>query len=166
MPELLSSVRSGDALGSPCGDSAQVEDVSDKDVPTENSQVGQVNVRACSTHRARWPIAGLLLVAAWSAGCVRIAESPSRAVRIGDLVSNPAAFDGKLVTVVGRVSDVEFRNGSRGKPVRHVFNVTEDSHVVRVVATAGPTCREGSTATVNGRFSQRDGVVDATWVVC
>jgi hypothetical protein len=106
------------------------------------------------------------LLGGLATGCAALTESPSQAVTVGDLASNGTAFDGKLVTVAGRVADVELRGGSRGSPLKRGFNLTEDSQVVRVVYTVGPTCREGSTATVNGRFSQRNGLVEATWVSC
>ncbi len=99
-------------------------------------------------------------------GCAAFTESPSQAVKVGDLVNNPAAFDGKLVTVAGRVTDVGFRGGGRGARLGRVFNLNDGSQVVKVVSTVGPTCREGSTATVNGRFSQRNGLVEGTWVTC
>jgi hypothetical protein len=100
------------------------------------------------------------------AGCAALEESPSVGVTVGELVNNPAAFDGKFVTVAGQVGDVALHGGGRGARLGRVFNLADDSQAVRVVSTVGPTCRKGSTATVNGRFSQRNGVVEATWVSC
>jgi hypothetical protein len=161
VPEVSPSLRTGDAPGSSRGGLAREEGISTEDVPRKGAQASPVSMRAYSVRRVRSLVLGLLV-----SGCVTVTESPSRAVKIGDLVSDPAAFDGKLVTVTGRVSAVEFRNGSRGKPLRRVFTLNDESRVVRVVSTAGPTCGEGSVATVNGRFSERNGLVEATWVVC
>jgi hypothetical protein len=160
-----SPLRPSDAPGSAPGGGAQAEVSGEEGGPAQDRGAEHVNVAPDSVGRARRLVAGLLL-AALSAGCAAVTESPSRGVEIADLVSNAAAFDGKVVTVAGQVADVELRGGGLGARLGRVFKLTEGSHVVKVVSTVGPTCRAGSTATVNGRFSQRNGLVDATWVVC
>jgi hypothetical protein len=111
-------------------------------------------------------LAGVLSLGILIIGCTALTESPSQAVRVGDLVGNPAAFNGRFVTVAGQVSDVELRGGGVGARLGRVFNLNDGSQVVKVVSNTGPTCRERSRATVNGRFSQRNGLIEATWVAC
>jgi hypothetical protein len=111
VPEVLSALRASDAPRSAPGCSAQAEGISETGVAAEGWEAGQVNVGARSDRRARWVAVGLLS-AFVSAGCVTVTESPSRAVKIADLMGDPAAFDGKLVTITGQVSAVELRDGT------------------------------------------------------
>jgi hypothetical protein len=163
VPEVLSPLRPGDAPGSAPGCSAQGEGIFETGVAAKGWEAGQVNARAHPDRLARWLVAGLLS-AVLAVGCVTVTESPSRAVKIANLVSDPTSMadSSRLLAGSQMSSSATGHGGSRSG----ASSTSMTTQVVKVVSKAGPTCGEGSTATVNGRYSQRDGVVEATWVVC
>jgi hypothetical protein len=114
---------------------------------------------------SRWGGVVVVGVSAISTGCGIGPPAPGPRVAVTDLATGGAAYDGKLVTVTGRVTSMRLHGGSRS-PLRRVLDIDDRGQAVRVVSTGGPACRAGDTATVEGRFRKRDGVIEASWVTC
>jgi hypothetical protein len=104
-------------------------------------------------------------VSAVSMGCAIGPQGPSPRVTARDLTASPATFDGKLVSVTGRVARVRLHGGSRS-PLRRVLDIEDGAQTIIAVSIGGPACRAGDTAAIEGRFRSRDGVIEASWVTC
>jgi hypothetical protein len=121
---------------------------------------------AIARNRRRRPFVGPVLLSLMATtGCGSVAVSPNQPVNISDLASNPGAFDGKPISVTGRVADTRVQGGGR-TGLRRIYELSGDSQVITVIAPGSPACRLGATATVDGRFSNRNGLIEATWVAC
>jgi hypothetical protein len=99
------------------------------------------------------------------AGCASLGQTSSPQITVGQLEGDPAAFDGQLVTVTGQVSNLRLWPGFRSRP-KHKFELVEGSQAVSVLWGGWPVCPSGSSATVDGRYRQRDGIITASWVSC
>jgi hypothetical protein len=99
------------------------------------------------------------------AGCAALGQTAGSPVTIGQLEGDPDAFDGKLVTVSGRVSNLRLWPGFRTHP-EHKFELVDGAQKVSVLWAGWPVCRSGSSATVDGRYRQRDDIITASWVNC
>jgi hypothetical protein len=106
-------------------------------------------------------------LALWLAagGCAALGRTSAPQMTVGQLARDPAAFDGKLVTVTGQVANVRLWPGFRSRP-KHIFDLRDDSRGVSVLWGGWPVCRSGSSALVDGRYRQRDDLITASWVSC
>ncbi len=108
---------------------------------------------------------GAAFVLCVSTGCAVDPQASSLRVTASDLGAGAATYNGKVVTVTGRVMSARLHGGSRS-PLRRVLDIEDGGQTITAVSTGGPACRGGDTATVEGRFKSRDGVIEASWVTC
>ncbi|MBI4636591.1 MAG: hypothetical protein HY727_09620 [Candidatus Rokubacteria bacterium] len=110
-------------------------------------------------------VAGLLLalaVPAWP-----LDTSPA------DIARTPERFDGKVVTLTGKVTNLQTRVSQKGNPY-FTFDLSDGAQAVRVFSYGPPPCPAGATATIEGRFQRVKRVgrytfyneIDATTVAC
>jgi len=107
----------------------------------------------------------LIVVTSILAGCAPLGQTSSPQMTVGELEGNQAAFDGKLVTVTGQVANLRLWPAFRSRP-KHIFDLVDGSQAVRVLWGGWPVCPSGSSAMVDGRYRQRDGLITASWVSC
>lgn len=107
----------------------------------------------------------ILALSLASEGCSSLSQLSNTAVTLDALVTDSAAFDGRLITLTGLVENVRLVPGLRSEP-RRVFDLSNGSQSVRVIWRGWPVCRSGVMATVEGRFRRLDGLIEATWVTC
>jgi hypothetical protein len=67
-----------------------------------------------------------------------------------ELLVSPARFDGRVVTLAGRVSNVRLEVRS-GRP-SYTLLVDDGTQLMTVVAPGGPRCQSGQSVTVEGWF--------------
>jgi hypothetical protein len=91
------------------------------------------------------PIAGLILFAAFA--------SHAGEVRIQSIISNPAQFDGKNVTISGTATSVN-KTISRSGNAYSTFEVQDADAAIKVFTWGHPVTKAGDLVQVTGVFQQ------------
>lgn len=84
----------------------------------------------------------LLPLAAWA-----VTASP------GEILGDPDRFDGKLVTVTGRVTVLKAKISGKGNAY-YTFALDDGGRAITVFSFGEPECPEGRTAMVEGQFQK------------
>ena len=114
VPEVLSPVHSGHAPWSAHGGV---------------TQAGRVNSRREGAHRARWRVVAILTLSAMATGCAAFTESPSQAVKVGDLVNNGLRSTASSSRSMGgsQMSGSAAEDGGPGSGASSIFNLKDGS---------------------------------------
>lgn len=114
-------------------------------------------------------IAGLAVIVSLVAvvGAWALQSSPT------EILGNPDRFDGQIVTMSGRLTNVQPRVSQRGNAY-FTFELSDGRTSITVFKFGESPCRAGTTATVEGRFEKVKQVgrhtfrnqVDATKITC
>lgn len=91
----------------------------------------------------------------------------------GDLLNYPERFDHAAVTVRGMITNLRATVSRKGNPY-YTFDLASGGNSVRVFSFGTSPCKDGSPATVDGRFDRVKRVsgrtfyneIDATKVAC
>lgn len=83
------------------------------------------------------------LLALWASASSNAAETS-----IGDVVASPNRFAGELVVLTGKVTKLS--NKSRKGVPYHVFDLSDGTRTIPVLAPGRPACDEGTLVTVEG----------------
>src|SRR5258705_3988584 len=70
-----------------------------------------------------------------------------------DIVANPHRYDGQSLTTTGRVTQLRSTVSRRGNPY-YWFELRDARSGVTVFSFGTPECREGTQATLEGRFDK------------
>ena len=90
-----------------------------------------------------------------------------------EILADADKYDGQNVTVTGRVANLRETVSRKGNPY-FTFDISDGKATIRIFSFGKSACRQGSTATVEGRFDKVKRVgrytfsneVEATRLVC
>jgi hypothetical protein len=78
-------------------------------------------------------------------------EATSLHVSVKELLTNPSSFEGKLVTITGRIINGQLRIAQTGLPT-FTFDLDDGTNLIPVIAPTPPSCPPGGTIDVEGWF--------------
>ncbi len=84
---------------------------------------------------------------------------------VGDLLDNPSLFDGRLVTLQGRLARLQASVTRKGNRV-YSFQLSQGGREILVAVPDRPACEVGAFVRVSGRFDGSVRRVDAAAVTC
>jgi hypothetical protein len=96
------------------------------------------------------------VVAALSVALLGWAASEATPVQI---LKGPDQFDGKVVTLLGTVTNLDTRASRRGNSY-YTFDLAGGGWSIKVISFGRPPCRDGSIVIVEGVFQQAKRVSD------
>lgn len=119
------------------------------------------------TRRAVVGLAVALVVVIASSAAWALKASPT------EILADPDRFDGKFVTLTGKVTKLKPRTSQKGNPY-YTFDLHDGRRGITVFSFGRPPCNQDVPATVEGHFQKvkRQGrntfhnQVEATAVVC
>jgi hypothetical protein len=82
-----------------------------------------------------------------------VAASAETLMAIPDLVAHAEAYDRQMVTVAGRVSDLQLATNRDGQPA-YGFLLKESDKTLKVIGLGRPEVRDGDPVIVEGVFSR------------
>ena len=82
-------------------------------------------------------------------------HSPAQADHstVPEILANPGTFDGKRVSVEGRVDTLKFKSSKRGKPYT-TFSLIDQNKTLSVFSFGTLSLRQGEVVRVIGRFAK------------
>jgi hypothetical protein len=69
------------------------------------------------------------------------------------ILEDPDKFDGKTVTITGTVVQLRTTVSRKGNPY-YTYDLHDGARAIRVFSFGKPVCAEGTTATIEGRFTK------------
>ena len=99
-------------------------------------------------------IAVLVVVTLTATFSLSVCHSPARAdhTTVPEILANPGTFDGKRVSVVGRVDELKFKSSKRGNPYT-TFSLIDQNKALSVFSFGTLPLRQGEVVRVIGRFA-------------
>jgi len=97
----------------------------------------------------RWALATAALALVVATGL----DAWALTVSVRELVETPDRFDGRAVTVHGTVASLHRQVSRRGNPY-YTFSLSDGLRVVRVFSFGDTACRNGESASMDGKFSR------------
>jgi cytochrome c-type biogenesis protein CcmE len=102
-----------------------------------------------------WRFAVLVAVGLTATFSLSACHSPAQAdhTTVSEILTNPGTFDGKRVSVEGRVDAPKFKSSKRGKPYT-TFSLVDQNKTLSVFSFGTLPLRQGEVVRVIGRFAK------------